>query len=251
MPPNRPAFAEPLEPRRLCAATVDFKEGKIIINGDDAPTVVFVTVTPDKKEVRVSIDGVLRDPKPNTGPTTGVKRNKVKRVLVTTGAGDDQITVGIPDDTLTPEQQRNRFIARAVVSAGAGNDVVVGGPQSDILIGGPGDDTLDGGDRPDMLFGGTGNDTLIGDLNRDNLFGQDGNDTLSGDSGTDALYGMAGDDTLTGGRDDDFINGGSGNNVLTDRNEAPHLGERDDVQGYLERLVLLGVPQRFRAAVFT
>ena len=250
MPPPCPRF-EPLEPRLLCSATVSFKEGKIIIVGDDAPTVVFVTVSPDKKEVRVTIDGVLVDPKPNAGPTTGVKRDKVKRVNVTTGAGNDNITVGIPDDTFTPEQQRKRFIARAVVDAGAGNDFVLGGPQADILIGGPGDDTLNGGDRPDFLSGGTGNDTLIGDLNKDTLFGQDGNDTLFGDSGRDALYGMNGDDTLTGGRDDDFLNGGPGNNVATDRNESPHVGKQDDVQQYLQRLVILAVPQRFRAAVFT
>jgi len=244
-------LVESLERRQLLSATATLNnKGRLTITGDDNPTDILITLSQNKNTIQVRIDGVIVDPKPNTGPTNGVKRANVRRVDVTTGAGNDTIQVDVLEEN--PHRNKDkRFLGRAIVNAGAGDDRVQGGPQGDVLIGGPGNDTLVGGDNNDLLFGGTGDDTLSGSFRRDNLFGQDGNDTLNGDEGRDALYGMAGDDTLTGGVDNDFLNGGPGNNNLVDGNNEPELGERHDVQAYMERLVKLSVPQSFRRYVST
>ena len=225
-------------------------EGRLRITVfDDLPTRIDVTVTPDRKEVQVAIDGLNRDPREGGSPT-GVRRSRVKKVLITGGAEVDTIAVGLLDD-LSPRRQRRRFIARAIIFGGGGDDVITGGPQSDVIIGGPGNDRINGGDRNDLIFGGTGNDEIDGGLAKDNLFGQDGNDFLYGGPGDDALYGMAGDDTLAGGLDADFFNGGPGTNTLLDGNDEPGRGADDDVPTYMGQLVHLGVPQGFRSAVFT
>src|SRR5439155_604171 len=74
-----------------------------------------------------------------------------------------------------------------------GNDVLVGGYNSDHLYGGDGDD---------QLWGGDGNDWLAGENGNDALYGQGGNDVLLGAfntsatevGGADRLYGGVGDD---------------------------------------------------------
>ena len=246
----RPVLPELLEPRRLYDAEVDMKEGRITITVDAAPTKIEVYVTQDRKELRVEVDDQLRDPKEGVGPTTGVKRDKVKKVLVFGGPEQDFIAVTL-DENWSREQQRKRFIAKVVVSGGGGDDIIVGGPQSDVLIGGPGNDTINGGDRNDLVFGGTGDDGLDGALAKDNLFGQDGNDFLYGGPGDDALYGQEGDDELAGGTDADFFNGGPGNNTALDNNNEPGRGAVDDVNAYMQELVTLAVPDRFRPLVYT
>ena len=246
MPRPLPVEPEWLEPRRLCSATHDLRRGRLVVTGtDDNPTSIVITTSPDRRQVLLTIDGVPIDLRPRNEPNTGVRRSRLRKVIVTTGAGNDTIQVGLFD--LVPRRNiRRLFLGRAVVYGGAGDDTIQGGPQGDVLLGGPGNDTILGGDSNDLILGGTGNDTLSGNFRRDNLFGQDGNDILEGGSGNDALYGMLGDDTLTGGVDNDFLNGGPGTNNLVDGNNEPELGERQNAQKYLERLVKLAVPDRFR-----
>jgi Ca2+-binding RTX toxin-like protein len=241
-----PVLPELLEDRRLYSATAVLRRSRLVITGtDDNPTTIVVTTSPDRRQVQVTIDGVLVDPNPRGGPTTGVRRSRVRKVLVTTGAGNDTIQIGLLDQ-VPRRRQRRQFLGKAVVFAGAGDDTIQGGPQGDTLIGGPGNDTINGGDNNDMLFGGAGDDHLSGSFRRDLLFGQDGNDTLDGGPGDDALYGMNGDDTLSGGPDDDFLNGGPGNDAVLDSNDERLSGERADAELYVEHLVHLAVPRRFR-----
>lgn len=76
------------------------------------------------------------------------------------------------------------FVVDSSVSlfGGEGNDVLVGGVQSDTLDGGPGDDLILGGtytlDGDDLLLGGSGNDLLFGNLGADDLQGGTGEDLL-------------------------------------------------------------------------
>jgi Ca2+-binding RTX toxin-like protein len=253
LPTHRPAprhcVFEPLENRRLYSATAVFKNERLTITGTDIlPTRVVVTTTSDNDRIVVTIDGVEVDPKP--GGETTVQRKKVKKIWVTTGAGDDVIIMDMLAG-LSPERQRETFCPRCVIDAGAGNDTVTGGPHNDSIIGGPGDDAIAGGNGNDVLYGGTGNDALVGGTQKDNLFGQDGNDILNGEEGTDNLYGMEGDDILTGGDGSDFLNGGSGSNTQTDGNNAPFQGKRGDITRYLNEMVTLTVPEKFRSSVFT
>jgi hypothetical protein len=72
-------------------------------------------------------------------------------------------------------------VARIVVRAGDGNDVVIVKPQMVLptrLEGGAGDDCLQGGSGPDLLFGEEGDDLLIGSASRDALDTGPGKDRL-------------------------------------------------------------------------
>ena len=75
-----------------------------------------------------------------------------------------------------------------------GNDIIVGGDNTDNdIAGGSGDDILIGGSGgTNTLEGGEGDDLLVGGDDDDLLFGGDGNDTLVGGAGTNQLTG--GDD---------------------------------------------------------
>jgi endonuclease/exonuclease/phosphatase family metal-dependent hydrolase len=92
----------------------------------------------------------------------------------------------------------------AVISGGAGSDVVCGG----------GSNFIDGGDGNDVLIGGVKNDTLLGGNGNDVLYGLAGNDFLDGGPGNDFLYGGVGSDILLGGDGNDLLFGGAGNDLL-------------------------------------
>ena len=100
------------------------------------------------------------------------------------------------------------------VSAGTGNDTIIGGRATDHLYGDDGDDSILGGDGPDQLFGGEGNDTLMGEAGNDTIFGGDGRDVLDGGDSSDLLNGGGSADTLLGGDGDDTLLGGEGGDDL-------------------------------------
>lgn len=65
-----------------------------------------------------------------------------------------------------------------------------------------------------VIFGGDGNDFLLGGAGTDVLIGEEGNDFLSGGPGADGLLGGNGDDILVGGTGADFLAGGVGSNLV-------------------------------------
>ena len=170
----------------------------------------------------------------------------VKRIVVTTGSGDDVIDL-------------SAIGVATAIYGGSGNDILEGGTGNDLLDGGTGADemhgngsidTADYGTRTaavtvtladgnnndgqtgewDNVFadvenvnGGSGNDVLRGSSvanvlrgsgGNDQLFGGAGNDTLLGNSGNDLLRGEAGNDRLDGGSGADDMSGGDGTDTL-------------------------------------
>ena len=69
-----------------------------------------------------------------------------------------------------------------------GNDTIIGGLESDHIVGGPGNDSIDGETGNDILDGGLGNDYLLGGADDDTLDGEGGTDRASGGSGTDTCF---------------------------------------------------------------
>lgn len=100
------------------------------------------------------------------------------------------------------------------VDAGAGDDIVEGSDERDIILGGEGDDTINGNDGDDWINGGSGEDTIHGNGGLDLIYGGDDNDTLYGDEDGDAIYGGLGDDILQGLGGNDELFGGAGNDTL-------------------------------------
>ena len=110
-----------------------------------------------------------------------------------------------------------RVTDRVLVSLGSGSDWLdlSGLTLRTVVSAGDGDDTVLGSMADDQISGGAGDDRLLGMGGEDSLFGDDGNDVLLGGAGSDRLEGGAGDDLVRGqGTSGDRISGGSGANTL-------------------------------------
>ncbi|WP_196216728.1 Hint domain-containing protein [Paracoccus shanxieyensis] len=110
---------------------------------------------------------------------------------VTTGAGNDRIDAsgavieparGTPGDPLhyVPEHGID-------ITAGAGNDLIIGSSGADYIDGGPGNDTIHGGDGWDFIQSSTGNDLIYGGGGNDNIRWGRGNPDER--IGNDTIYG--------------------------------------------------------------
>lgn len=175
---------EGLESREMLDASATLLEGVLSIAG--GPQADHISIIKDAATGQL----IVRD------HATEVQRfdsNSVHHIEITSGDGNDRIFIA-PDVTQT-----------AMISAGAGNDVVEAGGGSTTIYGGEGNDLLVGGDQADVIFGEAGNDRLDGGR---------GNDTLYGGSGKDKLDGGIGHDELLGGSENDVVRGGYGNDVL-------------------------------------
>jgi Ca2+-binding RTX toxin-like protein len=94
------------------------------------------------------------------------------------------------------------------VDGGSGNDLLMGGGGTNLILGGNGHDVLKGDGSNDVLLGGDGNDDLFGYGGNDVLVGGNGNDLLFGGAGRDLLIGSQDEDRLESGNDEDILIGG-------------------------------------------
>jgi Ca2+-binding RTX toxin-like protein len=165
---KRKLRSEPLETRRVMAASVDLTpEGYLIIEGDATDNRIWVDQRAAGDRLRVSVDGRHRD----------FAVSEINAILIQGHAGNDSIGIG-----------RNVEIPAQI-------------------YGGDGDDLLRGGGGPTLVNGGNGNDVIRGGRATNILFGGAGNDRIYGGPGVDYLVGGSGDDWLHGGDGDDFIFG--------------------------------------------
>jgi Ca2+-binding RTX toxin-like protein len=109
------------------------------------------------------------------------------------------------DDVLLGSEDRDVIVAGAgddEVYGGRANDIICGGPGADLLQGGRGNDTIDAGagDR-DRAIGGLGDDHITGGPGEyDEVAGHLGIDTLNGGPGSfDLVHGDYGYDRMDGG----------------------------------------------------
>lgn len=114
--------------------------------------------------------------------------------------GLDAVAFG--DGTQWTEAELIAATARRSVTAG--DDIVFGGADGEVLDGLAGDD---------RIFGWTGEDLIAGG---------EGHDELQGEYGNDRLLGGAGQDTLRGGVGDDFADGGAGGDTYLAAMGAGH-----------------------------
>jgi Ca2+-binding RTX toxin-like protein len=134
------------------------------------------------------------------------------------GAGNDILNGGSGYDTVNYEGNYTDYtisflnngdlqvIDNVTTNGNEGIDILTGvefitaqGGSFAVLTGGAGNDVLTASNSWTFLFGGDGADNLTGGTGYDNLVGGNGNDTLSGNAGNDTLIGGAGNDILTGG----------------------------------------------------
>ena len=189
------ASLEPLEPRRLLAATVTATQGEdgvIVITGTRrADVIAVVEHFPGLTAYDVIANGTL------LGQFGGTA------IRIAGRGGNDSLSVA------------GGITVPATILGEGGADTIVGGGGADLLDGGAGADALIGGAGADALFGRRGNDSLDGGDADDTFEGGAGRDVLLGGAGADVLLGGAGADTVNGGEGDDAVDGGGGRDLLT------------------------------------
>jgi len=162
-----------------------------------------------------------------------VNAAQASRVTVDAGAGDDVVRA-------LAGPAGNPFNVSIEVSAGDGNDTVVGGAANDFVRGDGGNDTLDGARGADIVLGGTGDDTLLASemppggsaagFGDDYYAGEGGNDTIDYSSRTAGVWVRLGATATGSARERDVIRGdiekvvgGSGNDRLEGNDHANTL----------------------------
>jgi hypothetical protein len=147
-------------------------------------------------------------------PHGAVCRGQFMTAHIASGDLDDRVA--------TP--RRIAIDASMVVDAGAGDDVLRGGRNEDVVFrGAAGDDRLYGGGGSSKLNGGAGNDFLHGEGDFDELNGGSGNDELHGEAGGDELNGGGGQDRLFGGDHNDTLTDGDRDDAAGDAGPGPDL----------------------------
>jgi Ca2+-binding RTX toxin-like protein len=101
------------------------------------------------------------------------KRKQVARIIVHAGSGNDLVRI---------DERNGVFTARikTLLDGGAGNDTLIGGSGAEALLGSAGTDLVDGNGGNDHVLLGAGDDTFVWDPG-------DGSDTVDGQAGADTM----------------------------------------------------------------
>ncbi len=203
------------------AALIRGGDGDDVIKTGSGADLVFGGAGNDIIEAGAGNDIIFADPTEFTGPS----------LIDTNGddTGDTAVLNLVAESTLTD-----------------GDDIIMGGDDSDILFGGGGMDQIHGGDAADIVIGdggrvivpvdnvedgniqwagiggfevsdtdrGSAGDTLLGNGGPDRIYGGPDDDRIDGGAGPDEIYGESGNDTIYGGSDADIIYADSGNDTV-------------------------------------
>jgi Ca2+-binding RTX toxin-like protein len=149
------------------SSAIGLKGKTLIVKGTAASDKLALRLragAPDKLEVDVGDNG---------SADVTIARNKVKRIRVKAGRGDDQVRIDDANGAFT-----NTIPTR--IDGQAGNDTLRGGLGAEKLNGNGGADVIDGNGDNDVANLGAGDDRFIWDPG-------DGSDTVEGRNGVDTM----------------------------------------------------------------
>src|SRR5215212_8316166 len=180
--PAQPTLVEPLEPRRLLAATLS-STGLLTVNGTTGRD--FIVLSTVSTNIRVRINASVQT----------FANSAVKSIKVLSGSSDDNVIA-------------DRLLRGASFDLGTGEDFLTATNYNDTILGGTGGDSVEGNGGNDSILGGDGNDHLDGGDGNDTIRGNEGSDAILGRAGNDRLYGDTGDDRIMTGLGADSADGG-------------------------------------------
>jgi len=115
---------------------------------------------------------------------------------------DDQIA----NDGASGEQ--DRLVGSEEFYSGSGDDLLEGSAVSSF------GDVIDGGDGNDLIRGGPSSNILDGEGGDDRIYGESNGDLIRGGEGADEIYGGEGRDEIDAWSGDDLVRGGPGNDQI-------------------------------------
>ena len=189
-------------------AAVEGLEGRRLLT-----TVLLADLPPTPVDVAAGSDGFVR-----LVATDAAERIEFASVSASADTPVDTLNVFV-DNQLRLRIAVDGDLQRVEVDAAAGNDTVILGrklPVPAVVDGGAGDDLIGGSQDSDVLRGGGGNDTLDGNAGGDFLDGGDGDDTL--------IPGKLGDRSVTFGPQD-----GSPTRIVVTDDDGNTLYEKNDL----------------------
>ncbi len=137
--------------------------------------------------------------------------------LVYALAGNSTITAGSGQDSIVGGSGNDIIYATTgdtSITAGSGHDTIVGGSGNDIIYSTTGDTSITAGSGHDTIVGGSGNDIIYATTGDTSITAGSGHDTITGGSGNDIIYSTTGDTSINAGSGHDTITGGSGNDII-------------------------------------
>ena len=147
--------------------TPTLRHGTLTIRGNFAADRIALRLKPGRP------DTLQIDVGDDGSAEFSVKRRYVARIVVDARAGDDLVRIDDANGAFTD-------VIPTTIDGGFGNDTLAGGAGAEKLRGGPGNDTIDGNRGNDLALMGSGDDTFVWDPG-------DGSDTLEGQAGTDTM----------------------------------------------------------------
>ncbi len=118
------------------------------------------------------------------------------------------------------------------IVGGGATDLIISGDGNDIIYGNGGDDLISSGSGDDTVYGGDGNDVISSGSGSDTVYGGSGDNVISSGYGNDTIYSGDGNNLILGGSGNDLIFVGSGNNVIDGGSGLDTASFTGDAQDY-------------------
>jgi len=171
--------------------------------GNDGDNIITVSSGVDVVTAGNGTDRLIIDYSAATASITGTTVNVTDggtHAVTFTGVEDFTITTGSGNDTITVADGSN------VLTTGGGDDTITAGNGPNIIDGGANNDTITAGSGVNTIDGGLGNDTIVAG---------DGGNTVDGGAGDDGITTGAGNDVVVAGLGNDTVITGAGSDVTT------------------------------------
>ena len=185
------------------ANTADVSNGNDIVIGDNG---IIIPVGSDGADIRSRTKDSGDNDVINVGNGNNIVMGAAGDDTITSGSGNDYISGDFAE--LTRGENGDLISFETTDQSTGGNDSISAGAGDDLILGGTG---------ADSISGGAGNDTILGDLGIVVPVGSNGPDVIARDGdigGADTIEGNDGNDVILGGALGDTIASGTGNDYV-------------------------------------
>jgi Ca2+-binding RTX toxin-like protein len=157
---------------------------------------------------------------PDSNPIVVIPQTPTDTVYVDLGAAGHSVyvTLNASDSTIIGGNQSDTLIGLGdgnIIHGGSGSETIQAIGNDNFISGGTGNDNITVSGDNNVVSAGTGDNSItLGNGTGNSAYAGSGNDHLLGGTGADHLYGGSGNSILDGGAGNDTISAGSGNATI-------------------------------------